>query len=115
MPASAPDRPPQIVIRADGSASIGLGHVMRSLTLARALCRSRLHGPFRRGRCSRASHDRSSEQLQVAEHSKCREMRATLRRWRPTKPDLVVVDGYHFTAEFFEALEDAGIAVRSDR
>ncbi len=93
----------RVVLRADGGAAIGLGHVMRSLTLGRELADAGWSVTF----CGSGLPDPGTapSAIEVVATTPVADAAAVLR----LAPDLVVVDGYHFTAEFFAALERHGV------
>jgi len=101
----------RILLRADGSASIGIGHVVRSLVLARELLdlgaqvevwgssvgAAKMLAPSFQPLVvrDRAAPDGTAEELN------------SISRF---KPDLVIVDGYHFRRDFFLGLSAGAIA-----
>jgi UDP-2,4-diacetamido-2,4,6-trideoxy-beta-L-altropyranose hydrolase len=92
----------RVAVCADASPDLGLGHVMRSLALAHELaaigCAVTICGtgipPELGGSMNVVAPSRSSDPSTVI----------------GLRPDLAVVDGYHFDADFFTALEGHGIA-----
>jgi UDP-2,4-diacetamido-2,4,6-trideoxy-beta-L-altropyranose hydrolase len=115
MPQGAPPEPPSLVLRADASPEIGLGHVMRSLALAQAWRRAG-------GRATLVGHWPPLAVLKRAEIEGL-----SLRRLdRPsTAPrewldgatraagaaNWVALDGYRFPADHFAAVRQSGARV----
>jgi UDP-2,4-diacetamido-2,4,6-trideoxy-beta-L-altropyranose hydrolase len=101
---------PFVVVRADASAAIGLGHVMRSLTLARAMVDAGCRVRFRSSGVPARERDRLDHtQLIVEDLPKPGGSANDAEASIVDRPDLVVVDGYHFTAPFFDTLESVGV------
>ena len=97
-------------MRADGSSLIGIGHVVRSLVLARELLEvgSEVEvwgSAVEAGRALAASFGQIPIRNQAMPDGSAREISAI----RDFMPDLVIADGYHFTTQFFAGLENAGI------
>ena len=86
-----------VVVRADASADIGLGHVMRSVALARELETAGLTVTI----CGTGIPSHLSESVSVVAPSHLDDAATVIG----LRPDLVVVDGYHFSADFFVALD----------
>jgi UDP-2,4-diacetamido-2,4,6-trideoxy-beta-L-altropyranose hydrolase len=95
-----PDRP-HVVVRVDASPEIGLGHVMRSLALARELVAAGSTVTI----CGSGIPPHLIDGMQHVEPSDLDGAEAVVA----LQPDLVVVDGYHFTADFFAGLDGHGI------
>lgn len=97
---------PHVVVRADASSTMGLGHAMRSITLCEALVE---HGAD----CTFMSHgvpvqvlsllSPEVEQVQVSQEG------AAPAEIEHLEPDVVMVDGYHFSQEFFAHLDKADV------
>lgn len=126
--------PLRVALRADASATIGIGHVRRSLALAQALRDIGAHvclvaralgidpaanaaavsteylelAPAKGSIPSRAGESRYAAWAQVTWEEDAKQTISTLRSWRP---DLVVVDHYAFDARWHEAVA-AGLGVR---
>jgi UDP-2,4-diacetamido-2,4,6-trideoxy-beta-L-altropyranose hydrolase len=90
-----------VVVRADASPDIGLGHVMRSLALADELAAAGLSTTI----CGTGIPPELTSSRHVVAPSH-RDDAATVIGLRP---DLVVVDGYHITGDFFAALDDGDV------
>lgn len=98
-------------MRADGSSSIGMGHVVRSLVLARELldlgAEVEVWGSaVEAGKALAESFEPIPSRNQAMPDGSARGLSAI----RDFMPDLVIADGYHFTREFFAGLNSAGIA-----
>lgn len=104
------DRSPRIILRADGSATIGLGHVMRSLTLARALAAAGADVRFAGAGVPLETLSDLPTGLDVVSAGNVAGGRVDACAVIDAAPDLVIVDGYHFTAEFFAELETAEVS-----
>ncbi len=104
-----------ILIRADGDAHIGTGHIMRCLSLTEALRRTGAQVRFACAACSEALEKRilasgaTLTRLAVVPGSEadapetCR-----LARQLPGRNPWVVADGYGFDADYQRAVKDAG-------
>ena len=102
---------PIVWFRADGSATIGLGHVVRSLALAELLavhfeCRFLIRSPSENLKaqilsvCSNLVElDDTAEILQEAQNLVEQHFKAD---------DLVVLDGYHFTTDYQQVIKTKG-------
>lgn len=107
MPVSSAD-PPRVVLRADASPQMGLGHVTRSLALARRLADDGWSVWFLgSGVPAEVAHEAGIDVVEVAEGALGIPVPAG--QSEAGSPDLVVVDGYHFGAEVFAELERASI------
>lgn len=99
----------RILLRADGSKKIGIGHLVRSLTLATALKESgREVLVVGRGVRNAQLLDASFSDLQVVEII-FPNLSAETEFIGSKQPDLVIVDGYEFTADFFSFLHEQRI------
>jgi len=100
----------RVLIRADGSSSIGLGHVVRSFVLAREL--HDLGVDVEVWGSSVLDGKALAESFQLV---KSRDFHRPLGGASQVdevlsfNPDLVVIDGYHFEKEFFDALDQQDI------
>ena len=108
MPASTTERPAQVLVRADASSTTGLGHVMRSLTLAQALDAAGLEVRFEGSGLPAEVTRRLPSTLGLCGGPKEPGGRLDGSSVAGKEPDLAIVDGYHFGADFFEVLEEAG-------
>lgn len=101
----------RILMRADGSSSIGMGHVVRSLVLARELldlgAQVEVWGSAVEAGKALAE---SFGPIPIRNLAMPDGTAAEIEYIAGLMPDLVVADGYHFTREFFAGLESAGIA-----
>ena len=97
-------------MRADGSSSIGMGHVVRSLVLARELmdlgAEVEVWGSSV-GVCKALAD--SFRIVRVRELTRPSGGRKNAEEVLRFEPDLVIVDGYHFEESFFDVLERAEI------
>ncbi len=116
VPASRADVDPLVVVRADASASDrprprdAVAHARSSTR------RTGLSGAVRSVLGFRLRRDRiCPTSVQVTDRSVAEVTRPTPCLSLAERPNFVVVDGYHFSAGFFEALENSQHAVRSDR
>lgn len=96
-----PDRR-HVIVRADASPEIGLGHVMRSLALADELEAAGLSVTI----CGTGVPPELTAARRIVAPSHIDDAAAIV----DLSPDLVVVDGYHITDEFFAVLDHLGIA-----
>lgn len=107
---------PRLLIRADASAAIGTGHLMRCLALAQAAqdrggqvtvaCREIPDALGERVRDENLPLHRLQGKVATAEDAA-----ETLARARETQADWIVVDGYRFGPDYYEALHGAGARV----
>lgn len=105
-----------ILVRADASVAIGLGHAMRCLALVQALRDEGGEATFLMAGAPPAFAARAAaEQVPVAglaaEPGSAADAVETVEHARAVGARWVVVDGYHFGADFQRALVDAGTAV----
>ena len=102
---------PRILLRADGSESIGLGHLVRSMVLARALSDLGALVQVWGHSAERArSLLKSTPPVVVRELPEATGGSAQVVEIVQFQPDLVLVDGYHFQPDFFAALDAARIS-----
>lgn len=114
MPARRSSKTPRdyrrVLLRADGSASIGLGHVVRTLALARELfdlgAEVEVWGSSVGVVKTLAA---SFAPLVVRDYAAPGGEADELDSIIGFKPDLVIVDGYHFRRNFFRGLSAANI------
>lgn len=106
---SAADRRPHIAVRADGSSDIGLGHVMRSMTLAIALVEAGADVTFVGAEIPTELRSHYSRDLAVIDQPALGGDQGDAKAIAAAQPDLVVVDGYRFRADFFGELESANV------
>jgi len=94
----------QVVFRVDESSQVGFGHMSRCRALADALVRAGADVSFWcRGGLRKASRD-ALERLGVKIVDLMDEQTFLAQDWRAS---VVVVDGYHFDAEFWQRLLSA--------
>jgi spore coat polysaccharide biosynthesis predicted glycosyltransferase SpsG/RimJ/RimL family protein N-acetyltransferase len=87
-----------VVVRVDASPDIGLGHVMRSLAVADELSAAGLSVTI----CGTGLPPQLTAARNIVAPSHSDDAATVIG----LRPDLVVVDGYHFTAALFAALDD---------
>jgi len=87
----------QVVVCADASPDIGLGHIMRSLALAHELTANGLSVTI----CGTGIPPDLVGSMSIVTPREFNDAATVIG----LRPDLVVVDGYHFTADFFAALD----------
>ena len=108
MPPSHRERP-VIVMRADGSPEIGLGHVVRLLTLARALDELGCLVRFIGAGVPDGPRTWLPDTVRVVDLDRVGGGVGDAAAIIDLRPDLVVVDGVHFTDDFFDLLVTANI------
>ncbi len=97
----------RVVVRADGSSSIGMGHVIRSLALATALIDEGAEVVCV-GRNMVAGQKFASSFRHITVSDTETPADATgARQLMDFEPDGLVLDGYHFDPEFFDVFERA--------
>lgn len=105
-----------ILFRADGSSTIGTGHVMRCLALAQA-CRGIGSTPFFLSAklpetlAQRIIREECALHELVAEPYGVEDRKETIGRVRKIGATIIVVDGYGFDADYQRALRAAGLTV----
>jgi UDP-2,4-diacetamido-2,4,6-trideoxy-beta-L-altropyranose hydrolase len=112
----SPDSRPVLIVRADADPTMGAGHIMRTLALAQAWQYEGGTAVFAVAGLPGAIADRlAAEGVETVPLSVPRgspeDGRAVLRLARARGADWVVVDGYHFEADYHCALRDAGLRV----
>lgn len=99
------ERAPLAVLRADGGAAIGLGHVMRSLALGEGLAGRGWRVVLATSAGSPAVHEAArASSIQTHEITASPGGAADAEEIVTLGPDLAVVDGYHNSRAFFEKL-----------
>ena len=105
------------VLRADASSSIGVGHVMRSLSLGEALIDEGFGVELVSYELAPSLHSLATScGIEVVEPSCAPRSSGDAQFVLTRKADIVVVDGYEFSREFFATLElsDTPFAVIDD-
>ena len=95
----------QFLIRADANTKIGMGHVMRCLSIADALCSSDQDVKFILADDTVESLIRSSGYEAFVLHTDYEDMDAELSAWPKQKPDAIIVDSYFVTALYLMSLK----------
>lgn len=99
------------VLRADGSAEIGLGHVMRSLALGEALAERGWQVTLAAGALpANVVSSAQAHTIEVLRLRSCTGGADDASEVAALEPDVVVVDGYGFSPAFFATLIDSGCA-----
>ena len=95
----------RIVICADASKSIGLGHITRALTLAQSLVRLGIEVVcVGRGVATGQQISPSFQTLEAREFS-APDVKSQLSFLMSISPDALIFDGYHFSEELFALIE----------
>src|SRR5262249_39639783 len=105
---------PPLLIRADGAARIGSGHVMRCLALGQAWqdaggAVTFLMASSTPALQTRVAVERMTARPIEAEPGSPADLRQTLEASRALQPSWLVLDGYHFDAQYQRALKEAGL------
>ena len=105
-----------LVIRADASTQIGIGHVMRCLALAQGWQDVEGYTTFLMAKVTPALEDRLCSEGMEVMHLSCTPGGAddairTANLARQTGAPWVVVDGYHFGADYQRIIKDANLCL----
>ena len=102
-----------LLIRADASAAIGTGHVMRCLALAQAWQDAGGRAVFAMAQGTDPIHERLTRELcQVINVGGVgNDLRQTVSLAQESNCEWVVVDGYQFDGDYQHGLKDAGLRV----
>lgn len=106
----------QVLIRADASTQMGTGHVMRCLALAQACLAEGWQVSFLMGKgvpsLAQRLKDEGIEIIEMLEPWGAEaDAQQTIQLAKTLEADWVVVDGYHFEADYQKWLKDAGLRV----
>lgn len=105
---------PTIIVRADGSSQIGLGHIMRCIGLCQELKQLGFQIIF--AMCQRLPQIESrlsSEGFQISylecRAGSCEDARLVEQLCREKHANLLIIDGYQFKSEWFDAISSVNI------
>ncbi|MDB4466623.1 UDP-2,4-diacetamido-2,4,6-trideoxy-beta-L-altropyranose hydrolase [bacterium] len=105
---------PTIIVRADGSSQIGLGHIMRCIGLSQELKQLGFQIIF--AMCQRLPQIESrlsSEGFQISYleciAGSCEDARLVEQLCREQHANLLIIDGYQFKSEWFDAISSVNI------
>jgi UDP-2,4-diacetamido-2,4,6-trideoxy-beta-L-altropyranose hydrolase len=105
-----------LIIRADASSEIGTGHIMRCLALAEAWQDCGGAVTFVLATSSSLLEERlSSETMKIkylmSDPGSCTDAYETIRVAQDLEVKWIVVDGYHFGAEYQKIIKDSGLSL----
>lgn len=95
-----------IYIRADANPNIGMGHIMRCLSIADAI--SIFDNDITFVLADDGVHNLISDSgyKAVVLHTDYKSVEAELCSWPSTTPDIIIVDSYYITADYLRSLKD---------
>lgn len=110
---------PYLIIRADAGVTMGTGHVMRCLALAqgwqeregKVLFAGRIPSHSLQGRIRNEGFNYVDIRRPYPEHDDLELMLSLIKKGGMSDSQWVVVDGYHFTADYARCLREAGAKV----